>query len=98
MFLQLNWSKLEAMRSKELSADLRNRIGIDLEKGTEKSLHLYRSQRAQWSPSFVNGRTLEPPRIFLDLPRPAKPRVTLTEWRWENLSEYQPSRQHSSNQ
>src|SRR4029434_7539924 len=41
--------------------------GIDLEKGTEKALHLYRSQRAQWPPSFLNGRSLQPPRIFLDL-------------------------------
>src|SRR4029434_983088 len=31
--------------------------GIDLEKGTETFLQLYRSQRAQWPPSFVNGRS-----------------------------------------
>ena len=93
--------------------------GIDLEKGTEKSLQLYRSQRAQWPPSFVNGRSLEPPRIFLDLA--ARPNWAIGEdgpwpgrwagtrgslwqsssvslWRWENLSEDQPSRQHSTNQ
>ena len=40
---------------------------IDLENGTEKSLLLSRSQRAQWPPSFVNGRCLKPPSIFLDL-------------------------------
>ena len=57
--------------------------GIDLEKGREKSLQLYRSQRAQWPPSFVNGRSLEPPRIFLDLA--ARPNWAIGEdgpWRW----------------
>ena len=36
-------------------------------KGTEKFLLLWRSQWAQWPPSSVNGRSSEPPGLFLEL-------------------------------
>ena len=48
-------SKNQAMRSKELSVELRDRIV-----SRHRSGKWY--QRTQWPPSFLNGRSLEPPR------------------------------------
>ena len=72
--------------------------GTDLRKGTKTFLQHWRSPRPQWPPSFLNGRSLEPPRLFLELA--ARPNGALTEllWRWENLPEGQPSLQHFTNQ
>ena len=61
-------SKNQAMRSKELSETGLCR-GTDLGKGTKKCLQHWRSPRTQWPPSFLNGRSLEPPR----LPRAGRP-------------------------
>ena len=36
-------------------------------KGTKKQLRHWRSRRTQWPPSLFNGRSLEPPRLFLEL-------------------------------
>jgi hypothetical protein len=47
----------QAMRLKELS--------VDLGKGTKKCLQHWRSPRIHWPP-FLNGKSLEPPRHFLD--------------------------------
>ena len=41
--------------------------GTDLGKGTKKCLQHWRSQWAQWPPSSINGRSLEPPGLFLEL-------------------------------
>ena len=38
----------------------------DLGKGTKKCLQHGRSLRTQWHPSFLNGRSLELPRLFLE--------------------------------
>ena len=40
--------------------------GTDLGKGTKTFLQNWRSPRTQW-PLFLNGRCLEPPRLFLEL-------------------------------
>ena len=41
--------------------------GTNLGKGTKQFLQHWRSPRTQWPPSFLNGRSLEPPRLFLEL-------------------------------
>ena len=41
--------------------------GTDLGKGTKKCLQHWTSPRTQWPPSFLNGRSLKPPRLFLEL-------------------------------
>ena len=56
-------------------------VGTDLEKGTKKYLQHWRSPRTQWPPSFLNGRSLEPPRLFLELA--ARPNWAIgVEGRW----------------
>ena len=105
-----------ALRSKELSVQLRDRIVSRhrLGKGTKTFLLHWRSPRTQWPPSFLNGRSLEPPRLFLELA--ARPTEQLGKkglgqggaqepdghkvplWRWENLAEGQSFLQHSTNQ
>ena len=62
-------SKNQTMRSKELSVALRDRI-VSAQiwgRGTKTFLQHWRSPRTQWPPSFWNGRSLEPPRLFLEL-------------------------------
>ena len=41
--------------------------GTGLGKGTKTFLKHWRSTRTQWPPSFLNGRSVEPPRLFLEL-------------------------------
>ena len=62
-------SKNQAMRSKELSVELRDRIVSRHRsgEGTKTFLQYWRSPRTQWHPSFLNGRSLEPPRILQEL-------------------------------
>jgi hypothetical protein len=55
------------MRSKELSVELRDRIVSWYRSG-----EVYQNNSAaltvpKWPPSFLNGRRLEPPRLFLEL-------------------------------
>ena len=80
--------------------------GTDLRKGTKTFRQHWRSFRTQWCPSFLNGRSLEPPIRGLDRGGDQEPdgvtrwsqssRVPL--WRRENLPEGQPSLQHSTYQ
>ena len=82
--------------------------GTDLGKDTKTFLQHWRFPRTQWPPSFLNGRSLELPRLFLELAvqqkmRNRDPMVTLQSsraplWRWENLPEEQTSLQQSNNQ
>ena len=46
--------------------------GTDLGKGTKKCHQLGRPPRTQWPPSILTGRSVEPPRLFLELAAPAK--------------------------
>ena len=46
--------------------------GTDLRKGTKTFLQHWRSPRAQWPPSFLNGRSLEPSKTLLGTGHPAK--------------------------
>ena len=41
--------------------------GTYLGKGDKTFLQHWRAPRTQWPPSFLNGRSLEPPRLFLEL-------------------------------
>ena len=41
--------------------------GTALGKVTKNCLQHWRSTRTPWPPSFLNGRSLEPPRLFLEL-------------------------------
>jgi hypothetical protein len=50
------------MMSKELSVELRDRIVL-----RDRSGGGYQKMSAQLPPSFLNGRGLEPPRLFLEL-------------------------------
>ena len=57
------------MRSKELSVERRDRIGSRHRSREvyKQILQHWRAPRTQWPPSFLNGRSLEPPRLFLEL-------------------------------
>jgi hypothetical protein len=63
--------KNQAMRLNELSLELQDRIGLcrstDLGKGTKTFLQHWRSPRTQWPPSILNGKSLEPLRLSLEL-------------------------------
>ena len=66
-------SKNQAMRLTELSLKLRDRIVSQIwGKGTKTFLQHWRYPRTQWPPLFLNGRSLEPPRLFLELASTAK--------------------------
>ena len=61
--------KLSHMRSKELSVELWDRIVTRNKSGEayKKILQHWRSPRTQLSPSFLNGKSLEQPILFLVL-------------------------------
>jgi hypothetical protein len=42
-------------------------VSTDLGKGTKTFLLHLRAPRRQWPPSFLNGRNLELPRLFIEL-------------------------------
>ena len=83
--------------------------GTDLGKGTNTFLQHWRSPRTQWPPSFLKGRSLEPPgkteqsgkkglgQGGYQEPNGQSDRARVPLWRWENLPG-QPSLQHSTNQ
>ena len=93
-------------------APRQNSVETDLGMGTKTFLQHWRSPWTQWPPSFLIGISLEPPRLwppgqteqlgekgFGDQEPDGHPesyRVSL--WRWDNLSEGQPSLQHSTSQ
>ena len=54
---------------KELTVELRDRVVSrhGSVTGYHKCLQHWRSPRTQWPPPFLNGRSLEPPRPFLQL-------------------------------
>jgi hypothetical protein len=60
------------MRSKELSIDLQDRIVSRHRSGEvyQKMSAALKFPKTQWPP-FLNGRSMEPPRLFLELaPQP----------------------------
>ena len=56
-------SKNQVKRSKELSIELRDRVVSSNRSGEGYQ----RSPRTEWPPFFLNGRSLEPPILFLEL-------------------------------
>ena len=50
-----------------LEIQLRYILETDLGKGIKKILQHWKSPRTQWPPSFLNGRSLVPQRLFLEL-------------------------------
>ena len=58
--------------------------GTDQGKGTKNYMQHWRSPRTQWPPSFLIGKSLEPPRLFLELVGPARAIVGVGPWseRW----------------
>ena len=62
-------SKNQAMSSKELSVELRDRIVSRYRSGEgyQKMYAAMKVPKKPWPPSFLNGRSLEPPRLLLEL-------------------------------
>ena len=64
-----SWQHMSEQKpSNEVEGNVGKGTKTDLGKGTKTFLQDWRSPRTQWPPSFLNGRRLEPPRLFLELP------------------------------
>ena len=103
-------SKNQVMRSKELSVKLRDRIVLRHRSGKGKHFCSIECPQEQRHPSFLNGRSLEPPRLFLELAArlnwairrralirevTKNPMVTLTELQTSSVEMDEPSRRTS---